>query len=279
MQILRTGTISPLFLESLQKMANDITQPKQQTFPWYNPSEYEPVADPHWPDPTTNPIETISQIMDESPAGVQPFIAHHENIYNPEIISFQDACVNPVNPIIVVTVNKRKFVVDIESERIEPAEEWLSGIYDHGLANYVPCPDHNAEFWDSIQPTPGTFMYHATDPDNIENIKQVGLTASCETRGISNRSMNCAVFTSSSPELISSYGEAIVTIDVGKMKADKYMPTVSKESPFEDEEMRSTLAHKIGIEYDPYQHYESEGLNPETVAFFDNIPVKYLSFD
>ena len=58
------------------------------------------------------------------------------------------------------------------------------------------------------------------------------------------------------------------------MKADGYMPRVSKETPVEDGELESALAWAIGIEdYEP--EYES-GLDPGTVVFYQEIPIKYV---
>jgi len=95
---------------------------------------------------------------------------------------------------------------------------------------------------------------------------------------MSNRYMGPAVFTSTNEHAISSYGSLVIGIDVGKMKAEGYLPDVGKEGPFEEEEMKSSLAHKLGIEYDPYQAYEHEGLDPETVVFYGEIPPRYLIF-
>jgi len=250
----------------------------QKTFPWYDPSEYEPMADPNWPDPTKNPLGTLTELLETSPQGVNEFLDHFSQIYNPKTISFQNACVSPADPLVTVTIRNRVYVVDFSSENVEEAHEWLSGIWDHNLANFVPCPDHNVEFWDGIREGPGTILYHATDSENLESIKRKGLQAASETRSMSNKGMTDAVFTSWNENAIGSYGDMVIAIDVGLMKQDGYMPRVSKEGPFEDEEMRSALAYKLGIEYDAYSQYASEGLSEETVAFYGNIPPKYLSF-
>jgi len=252
----------------------------QQTFPWYDPSEYKPMPDPHWPDPHQNPIGVLQEILDESPQGASEFINGYEDVYNPEMISFQNTCVTPpADPILVIQVGKSRYVVDVELEQVKPLQEWFADLYDHELAHYAPCPDQNEEFWSSVPAGPGTYLYHATDPANLDSIKRKGLSAASETRTMSNRNMGAAVFTSWNEHAISSYGELVIAIDVGMMKADKYMPQVSKEEPFEDVEMRSSLAHKLGLEYEGYSEYESsEGLSQETVAIYGNIPPRYLSF-
>lgn len=250
----------------------------QQTFPWYNPSEYKPMPDPNWPDPSADPLGVLQEVLETNAAGAKSFISEYEDLYNPEVISFENACVSPADPILVIQVGKGKFVVDFEVEQIEPLQDWFTGIWDHNLANYVPCPDHNQEFWDGVHPGPGTYLYHATDPDNLDGIKSHGLRASSETRSISNKGMSDAVFSSWNEHAISSYGSLVIGIDVGMMKADGFMPRVSKEEPFEDVEMRSSLAHKLSIEYEGYNEFASEGLEEETVAIYADIPPKYLAF-
>lgn len=154
----------------------------------------------------------------------------------------------------------------------EEAIEWLGGVYDP--FKFIDAKDFNKEFWDDVGE--GYVLYHATNPDNIESIKQQGLTPQDETRGIGNRGTGAAVFTSSNSDTIDVYGAALIAINVGQMKQDGYMPFVSLEEPIEEKEAYEALAHKLGIE--EYYHEIESGIDEDTVIFYDTIPVKYLSF-
>lgn len=53
------------------------------------------------------------------------------------------------------------------------------------------------------------------------------------------------------------------------------IPEVSVELQIGEEQTRSRIAHKIGLEYRE-QDYSTEGIYETTVIFYGNIPPKYL---
>jgi hypothetical protein len=219
-------------------------------------------------------------MLDERPKEVRKFLEAHDDVYGTEDVGFESAgAENKSDPVVVVTVGGKQYVMeDPESGygSVTEANEWISGISDHELGNYVGYRDFNAEFWGDAD---GLILYHATDPKNVRSVLERGLNPSSRTRALSNRGMGSAVFSSPNPEAVSSYGDAVFSINVGAMKADGYMPQVSQEEPFEDEEMRSALAYKIGVDYEVSSEYHSEGLSEDTIAFFDTIPPKYLRLE
>src|SRR5690606_37303863 len=96
----------------------------------------------------------------------------------------------------------------------------------------------------------GGIYYHATDPDNIESILEEGLLISNKTRGINNRNTGDAVFLSEEP--YEAYGSAIFSVDLGRLIADyilegRELPEMQKETPIQECEKRTTLAHYLNV--------------------------------
>jgi len=151
--------------------------------------------------------------------------------------------------------------------------EFVYSIGDYELDNYVTMPEEN--FWEGIYDNQEA--YHATSEENAENILAQGLQADCQTRGISNRGMGCAVFASFNEHAIEAYGGSVFAINLGEMKRDGFMPEVSGETPLEEANHRQAIAHRLGIEdADFASEYASEGLDQDTIAIYDNIPAKYI---
>lgn len=159
--------------------------------------------------------------------------------------------------------------------RITERKRFFYGLSKRDLDEYFNDIDFNKQFWDDAHT--GLVLYHATDEENWPSIQRRGLFARSETRGINNRGMDEAVFTSSDGDSLSAYGDCLIEIDVGKMKEDGYMPEVGPESPLADSYKYEGIAHKIGMEdYSHSSEYQSEGVFDSTIAFFNNIPRKYL---
>lgn len=255
---------------------------EQLRFPFYDPSEYEPVVEENleWPDPLYDQKQALQDMLDDRPQDVANFLKVYASLYNPEEVRFDDAAsTKKANPITVVTVEGQRYVVEVSSERFGSMTEigtWLEDLSEYDLGQYVGFKDFNEEFWDGAD---GLVLYHATDPDNVEDILRDGLSPRSDSRAMSNRNIGSAVFMGTSPETISSYGDAVIAIDVGAMKANGYMPRASQEEPFEKAHMKEALAHKLGIEeYDATdEYYRNEGLSEDTVVFFGPIPPQYLS--
>ena len=127
----------------------------------------------------------------------------------------------------------------------------------------------NNEFWSAPSQ-----LYHATQDEFVEEIKQTGLTPSSGT-GISNRGVR-GVFTVSNPELLSEgqYGNNIFEIDTKAMKRDGLTPLVQMEPLVLEGMVLSQVAHAIG--YDRYDQNNSDGQWEETVIVDGRIDPKYL---
>jgi hypothetical protein len=95
-----------------------------------------------------------------------------------------------------------------------------------------------------------------------------------KTRGMSNRSVGCAVFTSHNYETTEYYYDIVLQIDLGAMKADRYMPDVEREPDVEEAESLSSIAHAIGLE--DWEPEVEQGMDYETIIIHGNIPIKYI---
>lgn len=189
---------------------------------------------------------------------------------NWQIIEFPEA-----DPVIVVYDNNETIIIDdFEYPTPKNAEEWIYEIWDFDLSNYVSLPDYNQSFWEQVGP--GYSVYHGTTQDNLHDIINYGLEPRSDSRGISNRGTGEAVFASENPDSANRY-PVVLQIDVGAMKKDGYMPTVSQEEPIDVSAMRNALAHKIDLENFQDTPDSSDGLAEDTVIFYGPIPPKYIS--
>jgi len=176
---------------------------------------------------------------------------------------------------IILKVGKY-IIADVDYPELEDPIEWIYRLSSNDLHSYIPTVDFGETFWSNIRQ--GDDVYHGTTPENLQEIQVNGLTTQNKTRGINNRGTPSAIFTSTNPYGVSSYGNVVIEIDLGKMKEDGFMPNVSKEEPIEEGQVRDQLAYRLGVEEADFtSEYESEGLFDDTVIFHDNIPVKYLT--
>lgn len=171
------------------------------------------------------------------------------------------------NQVLVYSTPDDTFVYEKDGS-ITEAYQW---VIDAEPLNYFdPNPDDH--FWqDNLQ---GFVVYHATPQENVELIMREGLGAKNETRGIENRNTGDAVFVSDNPEDIDSYGDVVISIDVGAMQADGYMPNVAQEDPIEEKILKERLAHRIGLR--DYNYEVESGISETTYVFYGSIPAKYL---
>jgi len=152
---------------------------------------------------------------------------------------------------------------------VESVENFVYSNYADDLKDYG---DFNEYFWNSP-----AMLYHATTSANFELIKgSDGLKGMCKTRGSGNIGVGCAVFTSMNHEdlLSGSYGSVILTIDTRAMKADGYMPRVSREPGVEEVDATQDLVSRLGLRYDV--EYPND-LFLDTVIVHGSIPMKYIS--
>lgn len=255
----------------------------EQYLDFYDPAEYKPAKPLHetqdqrfwnWVrtenNPTTmDPSFALEAVLMDFPSHARTFINTYAKFYSPDQVVFPTGAV-----LNTVRINKKSYVVDFEAQRMEGTEEWLHGLNDMDLDNFIPERDFNKDFWQGVGR--GYVLYHATSSENVPFILKDGISASDRTRAMSNRGMGNAVFTSPELSSIESYGDAVFAINVGAMKAAGYMPTVSQEEPFAAEAAKSAIAHKIGIEDWIGGEYGSEGLEEDTIAFFGDIPPQFL---
>jgi hypothetical protein len=173
--------------------------------------------------------------------------------------------------------DKQTYVIDEfpESPDVVPAQLWIDRIDEMYLTEYVEAPED--DFWAGVGS--GYVMYHGTHEDRVEEIMSPGgiLEARNETRGMSNRSMEAAVFLSADPGTANYHYDKVLAVDLGAMKADGYMPRAGGEEPLEEGELRTALAAKLGADDYYWEGDSSDGLSDDTVAIYGNIPNKYLT--
>lgn len=153
---------------------------------------------------------------------------------------------------------------------IEEKREW---VFRARLDDFFP--GYEDTFNDNFWKFPSA-LYHATPDENVESIEKNGLGPHDKTRGLSNRGVGLAVFTTSHYEYLQDgyYGDNIFVIDTKKMKAAGFTPYVSKEPPIVEDEYRQILARKIGL--DEYYGDVESGIDENTVIIYDHIPPEYL---
>jgi len=174
-----------------------------------------------------------------------------------------------IKDIISVEIENKIYIIN-DIPEIKDPYDWIWSINDWNLDNYVDSQNYNEEFWEYPQ-----IVYHATTEEKWSQIQLIGLKVKDESRGIDNRSTGAAIFTSDNPDDIEPYGNVVIEINTPKMKADGYMPEVSKEGPIITAEQREALAHMIGLD-DFYVEIGDAGIRPNTIIFFKNIPAQYL---
>ena len=157
------------------------------------------------------------------------------------------------------------------------AREWVESAAERPHEFYEER-DESAEFWEGVGA--GSYLYHATEEDNVASILREGLEARSDTRGLYNRDIGPAVFAVSDGviddlhSVLGSYGDAVICIDLGAMKAGGYTPEITGETPLEEADLRESLARGIDYEYEAER--ESDYME-DTVAILGDIPPKYLS--
>lgn len=161
---------------------------------------------------------------------------------------------------------------DPDMDQTESVNDFVNGAREDDAEQFgVRIPDVSEDFWESPAP-----LYHATPEENVESIREEGLGERSRTRGLSNRGVGAAVYTSTAIEDLEegSYGDAIFVIDTEAMKRDGYTPRVDVEPDVAESEWREALAHKLGD--DMYSWEIEGGMSPNTIVVFGHIPPKYL---
>jgi hypothetical protein len=167
-------------------------------------------------------------------------------------------------------VGKRVFATDASGNVfVDRPEDILDG-YNLEASDYIDSPDEFEGFWESPSP-----LYHATDVDNVRSILRSGLNPESQSRGLRNRGVGLAVFTTLDEESARSgmYGDAVFEIDTRAMARDGYTPEVEGEPDVAEYEAKNSLAWAFGVE--GYTQDEPEN-DPDTVIVHGRIPPKYL---
>jgi len=135
--------------------------------------------------------------------------------------------------------------------------------------------EFNKEFWSSPPE-----LYHATDEDNLPAIMKEGLNTASKTRGMSNRGVGSALFTSENIEYLleGSYGDAILNLDMEALKtAGGELPFVGREPDVQEGELRGALAHALDLQ--DYSYDYEQGMDPQTIIVYGGIPPQFLHIE
>ena len=176
--------------------------------------------------------------------------------------------------VLVAEVGGQTYVIEQGNNQIhyDEAGSWVESAAENPEEYYGKTIEE--DFWGGVGP--GSTLYHKTNDEYVSLIRKRGLIPMDKTRGLANRSTGSAVFTSDNPDDIEIYGDALIEIDVWKMKQDGYMPDAYKEDVVNESEIKNTLANAIGLE-DYYAEHDSD-ISPTTILFYGRIPPKYLRF-
>lgn len=160
----------------------------------------------------------------------------------------------------IVYITRNEIITgDGDYDQITAKTEWLGEIDPE---TYFPefTERWNREFWQSPPE-----LYHATTKENVKSIQRHGLQTENRTRGISNRSVGAAIFTTSNLEetVDGSYGESVFAINTAELANSPDRPYASQEPDVVECELRNALAHAIGC-----TQYEADiegGMSADTV--------------
>lgn len=173
-----------------------------------------------------------------------------------------------------------EYIVDPEFPYVKEKSKWLYGTEGTRLISRLTDAleeKFNARFWEHPEA-----LFHATPTENVELIKREGLKAVHKSRGLANRHIRSAVFTSTEPDWITHhYGPSVITIHTDLMKKDGFMPQVTKEPNHTESDVINFIANKIGawIDDQDLSNSRSEGTTDDTVIIHSPVPPKYLSFE
>lgn len=167
-----------------------------------------------------------------------------------------------------------------EFHEMHEASEWIWRLGQGDLFAMIGGDEESTDnFWETVGP--GSVAYHATAPENIDDIMEQGLQPRNRTRGLTNRNIGGAVFaTRGEPHMVDSYGDTKFVIHLDKMKEAGYMPNVERETGFNDGDMvkmRAELAAKIGLDEWYDETASSDGLDEETIVIYGAVPPQFLS--
>jgi hypothetical protein len=124
-------------------------------------------------------------------------------------------------------------------------------------------------------------VFHATREENREDILEEGLQVRSDSRGISNRHLPDAVFTSAEPEEISNYGSLLLKIDLGRMLSDGIISkeNLAQEPDVERYEKNRILEHIFKLEDGSLGFDMEGGMSPNTIIIYSSVPPEYITIE
>ncbi len=169
-----------------------------------------------------------------------------------------------------------------DGERVDTHKLYNSDMYLDSVAESLGYKDDfNDYFWKQSHIP---ILFHCTKPEYVKDILTNGLKVSKKTRGLTNKSVGYAIFTTSEPDEISwlrdFYGSAVVEINVSQMRKDNVMPEVSREPEWDKAYKLSYIFQKLGHGKEPWYYVDSsDQVTEHTVIIYQSIHPKYLKLD
>jgi len=177
-------------------------------------------------------------------------------------------------------VDENLYLVDISSDKRYVIDSGDIEFRNNDLKSWAQDIVNSTDL-DSWVPTPEldvpSIVYHGTEKENLENIKSNGLECRSNSRGMTNRSVGCAIFTSSEESEVADYGGILLEIDVAGMERDGVLPEVSQEPQIEEYNMADLFCSMFGLSIGDDIIFDIEyGMSPNTFIFHGSIPPKYI---
>ena len=161
---------------------------------------------------------------------------------------------------------------DLEDKKLT-TQEWCESIDPDDYIENVPF-DIPSE------------VFHSTREENRESILKNGLYVRSDSRGISNRHVQNAVFTSADPEEVSeasplSYGPLLLKIDLRRMLSDGILSEedLAQEPDVERQGKNEILEYLFDLEYGSLNSYIEDGMSPNTIIIYSSIPPEYITVE
>jgi len=133
--------------------------------------------------------------------------------------------------------------------------------------------------------TARSIVFHGTPSNNLDSIRADGLTRTNKTRGVGNRGVGPAVFTSTDDMLAESYSGGsgtVIRVDLPRALADGAVSidSLRREPGYNRADALSGIAWEFDEpDFDPYDEFAGTGMDPATVIVIQDIPPRYLSLD
>lgn len=179
-------------------------------------------------------------------------------------------------------IKLKHLLKEIDEEEIDQQRLFWNSLYLSDVAEKLGYDDDfNKLFWEYPQT-----LYHCTNRENYELIKKDGMIKQkYDNRGISNRNVGDAVFTTRESEEIpffkSYYGPIVLAINTIQMKKDGYTPEVEMEPDWAEAYKLAYVFTKIeNKDVEAARFVDSSDQNTEwTVIVYGNIPIKYVTVE